>query len=78
MAPSEPPFLYAPVQQMDHDWRMIVGNRNSGKSIATATIALLLVMIVIITMVAVRKKTAPAKEPPLHPSVAIPRVLTIP
>jgi hypothetical protein len=33
-----------------------------------------LMMLVIIAMVAVRKRTAPAKEPPLHPSVAILRL----
>jgi hypothetical protein len=53
---------------------MIVGNPNTGKKVVTATIALLLMMIVIITMVAVRKRTALAKEPPLHPSVAILRL----
>jgi hypothetical protein len=57
---------------------MIVGNPNAGKRVAAATIVLLLMMIVIITMVAVRKRSAPAKEPPLHPSVAMFRLLNTP
>jgi hypothetical protein len=57
---------------------MIVGNPNAAKRIATATLVLLLMMIVIITIVAVRKRTAPVKEPPLHPSIVILRLLTPP
>ena len=65
---------YGLLQKLHHHLHMIVGNPNAGKKIATATIALLLMMIVIITMVAVRKRTAPVKEPPLHPSIAILRL----
>ncbi len=50
---------------------MIVGNPNTGKRMATVAIALFLMMIVITAVVAVRKKAAPAKEPPLHPSVVL-------
>jgi hypothetical protein len=49
---------------------MIVGNPNAGKRTATAAVALVLMLILITAIVALRKKTAPAKEPPLHPSVA--------
>jgi hypothetical protein len=50
---------------------MIVGNPNAGKRTATAAVALVLMLILITAIVALRKKTAPAKEPPLHPSTAI-------
>jgi len=47
---------------------MIVGNPNAGKKTATAIITVLLMMLLITIIVSVRKKTAPVKEPPLHPS----------
>jgi hypothetical protein len=47
---------------------MIVGNRHAGARILTVCLAALLLMIVIAVLVGFRKKTAPAKEPPLHPS----------
>ena len=50
---------------------MIVGNPNAGKRTATAAVALLLIIILVTAIVSSRKKTAPAKEPPLHPSVVI-------
>ena len=50
---------------------MIVGNPNAGKRTATAAVALLLMIILVTAIVALRKKTAPAKEPPLHPSVVL-------
>jgi hypothetical protein len=50
---------------------MIVGNPNAGKRTATAAVALLLIIILVTAIVSSRKKTAPAKEPPLHPSVMI-------
>jgi hypothetical protein len=47
---------------------MIVGKPRAGRK--TATLLLITtVMIIVITLVAfLRKKTAPVKEPPLHPS----------
>lgn len=50
---------------------MIVGNPNAGKTIATAAVAVFLMMILITAIVCFRKRTAPVKEPPLHPSVMI-------
>jgi hypothetical protein len=50
---------------------MIVGNPNAGKRTATAAVAVALMIIILTVIVALRKRTAPAKEPPLHPSVAI-------
>jgi hypothetical protein len=50
---------------------MIVGNPKTGKRAATAALALLLMIIIVTTIVSLRKRTAPAKEPPLHPSVVI-------
>jgi hypothetical protein len=47
---------------------MIAGHRNEGKKLATFAIALFLLMVVIAVIVSSRKTTAPAKEPPLHPS----------
>jgi len=50
---------------------MIAGNPNAGRKLATVAIAIMLMMIAITGIVAIRKKTAPTKEPPLHPSVAV-------
>ena len=50
---------------------MIVGNPNTGRKTATAVITLLLIMLIITIIVSVRKKTAPIKEPPLHPSTLV-------
>lgn len=50
---------------------MIVGNRNAGKSIAVVAIAMLIMVFVITLLVGMRKKTAPAQQPPLHPSVLV-------
>lgn len=58
---------------------MIVGNPNAGRKTATAVITLLLLMLVITIIVSVRKKTAPIKEPPLHPTTLVtPRLTTEP
>ena len=38
---------------------------------ATCALALLLAMIAITAVVALRKKAAPVKEPPMHPSVIV-------
>jgi hypothetical protein len=50
---------------------MMVGNPNAGKRTATAAVALLLMIILVTVIISLRKKTAPAKEPPLHPSMVI-------
>jgi hypothetical protein len=50
---------------------MIVGHRNVGKRLVTAAIAVLLSMIALTALVAFRKKTAPEKVPPLHPSTLV-------
>jgi len=47
---------------------MIVGNPKTGRKTVTAVIAVLLMMLIITIIVFGRKKTAPVKEPPLHPS----------
>ena len=48
---------------------MIAGNPNAGKKLATVAIAIFLMMILISGVIAMRKRSAPAKEPPLHPSL---------
>jgi hypothetical protein len=53
---------------------MIAGNPNAGKRIATAALAVLVIIILITAVVAFHKRTAPAKEPPLHPSWMIVRL----
>jgi hypothetical protein len=50
---------------------MIAGHQTVGKKLITLALALLVVMIVISALVGTRKKTAPAKEPPLHPSTLV-------
>jgi len=50
---------------------MIAGNPNAGKRLATIAIAIFLMMIVIAVWVGLSKRTAPLKEPPLHPSTII-------
>jgi hypothetical protein len=50
---------------------MICGNRNAGKRVATVTIAVLLILILITAVVAFRKRTAPATEPPLVPQMIV-------
>jgi hypothetical protein len=55
---------------------MIVGNPNTGRKTATAVITVLLMMVLITIIVSVRKKTAPVKEPPMHPSTVIMPQLT--
>jgi hypothetical protein len=55
---------------------MIVGNPNTGRKTATAVITVLLMMVLITIIVSVRKKTAPVKEPPMHPSTVITPQLT--
>jgi len=54
-----------------HHSPMICGNRNAGKRVATVTIAVLLIMILITAVVAFRKRTAPATEPPLVPQMIV-------
>jgi len=50
---------------------MIAGNPNAGRKLATLAIAIVVMMFLITGILAMRKKTAPVKEPPLHPSVAV-------
>ena len=50
---------------------MIAGNPNAGKRVASVLLALALMMILITAVLAVRKRTAPAKTPPLHPSIVV-------
>jgi hypothetical protein len=50
---------------------MIAGNPKAGRAMATCALALLLAMIAITAVVALRKKAAPVKEPPMHPSVIL-------
>lgn len=50
---------------------MIVGYRNAGKRMAALAIILLIMMFVITMLVGMRKKTDPAKQPPLHPSLVV-------
>jgi hypothetical protein len=52
---------------------MIAGTPNSGKKVATAVATLLLMLILITMVLAARKRTAPAKEPPLRQPTATPR-----
>ena len=50
---------------------MIVGDRNAGKRMAALAIILFIIMFVITMLVGMRKRTEPAKQPPLHPSVVV-------
>ena len=50
---------------------MIAGNPKAGRKTATGVITVLLIMLIITIIVSVRKKTAPVKEPPLHPSIVV-------
>ena len=50
---------------------MIAGNPNAGKRLATVAIAIFLMMIVIAVLVGLSKRTAPLKQPPLHPSAIV-------
>jgi hypothetical protein len=50
---------------------MIVANPNAGKRTATVAGVVALMIIILTAIISLRKRTAPAKEPPLHPSVAI-------
>ncbi len=52
---------------------MLAGNPNAGKRVASILLGVALVMILITAVLAVRKRTAPAKTPPLHPSVVVAR-----
>jgi len=50
---------------------VIAGNPKSGRKVAVAVAALLFAMLLITAFVATRKRTAPLKEPPMHPSTLI-------
>jgi hypothetical protein len=50
---------------------MIVGNRNAGRRIAIVAMTMLILMFVIALLVGMRKKTAPAQQPPLRPAVVV-------
>jgi len=50
---------------------MIAGNPKAGRKMAKFAIVLFLAMLLITAFVALRKRTAPLKEPPLHPSTVI-------
>jgi hypothetical protein len=50
---------------------MIVGDRNAGKRMATLAVVLLIMIFVITLLVGTRKRTDPAKQPPLHPSLVV-------
>jgi hypothetical protein len=50
---------------------MVPGNPSVGRKLIVTAIGIVLVMIVIAALVGMSKKTAPLKEPPLHPSMAI-------
>jgi hypothetical protein len=47
---------------------MIVGNPKAGRTLLTISIALLGLLLTIAAFVGLRKRTAPQKEPPLHPA----------
>jgi hypothetical protein len=51
---------------------MIAGNPKVGRAMTTFAIAILVAMILMTAFVASRKRTAPAKQPPLHPSILMP------
>ena len=50
---------------------MICGNPKTGRKMAKFAIALFLAMLLFTAFAALRKKTVPLKEPPLHPSIVI-------
>jgi len=47
---------------------MIVGNPKAGRLMFTISIAFLGLLLIIAVFVGMRKRTAPQKEPPLHPA----------
>jgi len=50
---------------------MIAGNPKIGRKLATMAVALFIAMVLVSVFVALRKKTAPLQEPPLHPSTVL-------
>jgi hypothetical protein len=50
---------------------MIAGNPKAGRKVAAFAIVLILVIVVSTALIAMRKKTAPLKVVPMHPSTLI-------
>lgn len=53
---------------------MIVGNPKSGRRLAALAIALFVALVVLSVAVSMRKKAAPAQQPPLLPQVLMVRL----
>ncbi len=54
---------------------MIVGNPKAGRTLLTISIALLGLLLTFAAFVGLRKRTAPQKEPPLHPAGLVTTIL---
>jgi hypothetical protein len=54
---------------------MIVGNPKAGRTLLTISIALLGLLLTIAAFVGLQKRTAPQKEPPLHPAGLVTTIL---
>lgn len=62
-----------------HCGDMIAGNPKTGRTMVTLSLALLLLILVTTALVALRKRTAPEKQPPLplHPSTLFVRIRSV-
>jgi len=50
---------------------MIAGNPKAGRKFAAFAIVIILVIVVSTALIAMRKKTAPLKVVPMHPSILV-------
>jgi hypothetical protein len=50
---------------------LIAGHQNTGRTLVTVLLVAVLAILLTTAFVALRKKTAPLKEPPLHPSALL-------
>src|SRR5208283_4082167 len=53
---------------------MIVGNPKVGRTLLTISVAVIGLLLIIAVLVGLRKRTAPQKEPPLHPASLLGRL----
>jgi len=56
---------------------MIVGHAKSGRTLLTISIGLVGLLLMIAAFVGLRKRTAPQKEPPLHPASLVTTVVRV-
>jgi hypothetical protein len=56
---------------------MIAGNPRTGRKLATVVAALFIAIVLVSVFAAMRKRTAPLQEPPLHPSTVLSVILPL-